>query len=250
MQEERKSEKLEERETPFQAPYQKKYDNVKKLIHSAFAQLEKVQNVVESMEQEDKKNYYQNIPGTEGYFDGQYLVADDGRKTEVPANYAAKSRLVYGDRLKVFADTGKQVFKQITKAERKKIEGVLNKKEGKWVLLATEGTYKIADIAAEFNNAQLNDKASAYIPLGNPNVPFAALDRVLKSGVAEQANIVRPERKPVVAKEVEKKVAVKPRAKAPARKPIRAKKVEEPKEIKETPKKEFVADLMEEDDLR
>lgn len=246
--EERKSEKLEERESQFQPPYQKKYDNVKKLIHSAFAQLEKVQNVVESMEQEDKKNYYQNIPGTEGYFDGQYLIADDGRKTEVPGNYAAKSRLVYGDRLKVFADTGKQVFKQITKAERKKIEGVLNKKEGKWVLLANEGTYKIADVAAEFNSAQLNDKASAYIPLDNPNVPFAALDRVLKTGAERE--IVKPERKPAAYKEVEKKVAVKPRAKAPARKPLRAKKAEEPKEIKESPRKEFVDNIMEEDDLR
>lgn len=246
MVEERKNEKIEKEDSVLHPPFQKKYDNVKMLIRSAFSQLEKVQNVVESMEQEDKKNYYQSIPGVEGYFDGQYLISDDGRKTEVPGNYAAKSRLVYGDRLKVFVEAGKQVFKQITKAERKKVEGILNKKEGRWCLLANEGTYKISDVAAEFNNAELNDKAYAYVPMDNLNVPFAALDLVVKSGVSVEKKVEQPIRKPAV-KPVERKVPEKTKAKPTYKKPTAVKK---PEIKKEKSAKEFVDNILEEDDLR
>lgn len=245
MAEERKNEKIEKEESVLHPPFQKKYDNIKMLIRSAFSQLEKVQNVVESMEQEDKKTYYQNIPGVEGYFDGQYLVSDDGRKTEVPGNYAAKSRLVYGDRLKVFVESGRQVFKQITKAERKKVEGVLGKKEGRWYLLANEGTYRIADVAAEFNKAELNDKAYAYVPASNLNVPYAALDLVLKLGV-EEKKVEKPVKK-VSLKPLEKKILDKPRAKVPLKKPMKAKKTED---VKEKTNREFVDNILEEDDLR
>lgn len=245
MEDERKNEKIEKEESVLHPPFQKKYDNVKMLIRSAFSQLEKVQNVVESMEQEDKKAYYQNIPGVEGYFDGQYLVSDDGRKTEVPGNYAAKSRLVYGDRLKVFVEAGKQVFKQITKAERKKIEGVLGKKEGRWCFLANEGTYKIADIAAEYNKAELNDKAYAYIPANNLNVPYAALDLVVKLGVVEK-KVEKPVKNDL-PKPLEKKVSSKPKAKIPLKKPAEAKKTEV---VKEKTSKEFVDNILEADDLR
>lgn len=245
MVEERKNEKIEKEESVLHPPFQKKYDNIKMLIRSAFSQLEKAQNVVESMEQEDKKTYYQNIPGVEGYFDGQYLVSDDGRKTEVPGNYAAKSRLVYGDRLKVFVESGRQVFKQITKAERRKVEGVLGKKEGRWYLLANEGTYRIADVAAEFNKAELNDKACAYVPANNLNVPYAALDLVLKLGV-EEKEVEKPVKK-VSLKPLEKKISDKPRAKIPLKKPVKAKKTED---VKEKTNREFVDNILEEDDLR
>lgn len=164
----------------FKGTYQKKYENIKNLLQSALNQIEKVQNAIENLEQEDRRTHYQNIPGTEGVFDGQYLVAQDGRKTEVPANYAAKSKLVYGDILKVFTDSGRQIFKQIDRVERKKIEGVLAKKEGKWYLLADSGSYKISDASAEYNKAELNDRASALIPAENPKVSFASLDVVFK----------------------------------------------------------------------
>jgi hypothetical protein len=246
MLEEKKNEKIDKDESVLHPPFQKKYDNIKMLIRSSFSQLEKVQNVVESMEQEDKKNYYQSIPGVEGYFDGQYLVSDDGRKTEVPGNYAAKSRLVYGDRLKVFVEGERQVFKQITKAERKKIEGVLSKKEGRWYLLAHEGTYRIADVAAEFNSAELNDKAYAFIPLGNLNVPYAALDFVIKSNAVEK-KMDRPIKRVSITKPVERKFSEKPKAKTPMKKPAKVKKTEE---AKEKTGKEFVDNLLEEDDLR
>jgi len=257
----REEQKEEAEESKLQPPYAKKFDSIKKLLRSAQFQLEHVSNVIEMMEHEEKKAYYQSVPGTEGTFDGQYLIASDGRKTEVPGNYAAKSRLVCGDVLKVFADNGKQVFKQIDKVERKKIDGVLTKKEGKWCILADTGSYKILDVAAEFNQAELNDKVSAFIPASNLNASFAALDRVFKEGVSKvivvkdyarkegSEKAVKVESPKAVKKEIEKKLPSKPRTSEPKRL-FKPKKEEKPVKSEDKSSKEFVATMLGDDDLR
>ena len=259
----------------FKGTYQKKYENIKNLLQSALNQIEKVQNSIENLEQEDRRTHYQSIPGTEGVFDGQYLVAQDGRKTEVPANYAAKSKLVYGDILKVFTDSGRQIFKQIDRVERKKIEGVLAKKEGKWYLLADSGSYKISDASAEYNKAELNDRASALIPAENPKVSFASLDVVFKKNDdfrLVEKNIERP----VKSEKLEKFNAA-PKKKSTATSDMVSKKVTPSsfpkksgdyklrqktnsseiaaKEVKqektaEVSSKEYVNNIMDDDDLR
>jgi hypothetical protein len=255
----------EKDEFEFKGTYHKKYENIKNLLQSAINQVEKVKNAVENLEQEERKSHYQNIPGTEGVFDGQYLVAEDGRKTEVPANYAAKSKLVYGDILKVFTDSGKQIFKQIDRVDRKKIEGIMTKKEGKWYLLSDLGSYKVSDVSADYNKAELNDKAFAFIPAENPKVPFAALDYVFK----EESN--SKDRKTVREESSKKPKAParkKPEKNSPEKKNKDESKTGNPKKTdtkkaerntkKDTKKplpesetkKEFVENIMDDDDLR
>lgn len=274
---ENKKDKIETADvSKFQPPYKEKYENLKKLLYSIFNQLEKIQNVIDSMEQEERKSYYQGIPGVEGTFDGQYLIAGDGRKTEVPENYAAKSRLVYGDILKVFTDSGKQVFKQIDRVERKKIEGVLAKKEGRWYLLSDSGSYRVSDASADFNGAQLNDKATAYVPLNNLNSPWAALDEVLgresgKGGKTpgtkkfdsshrdvvvntfiknkEKSSKINEVRKNSFQKSGEEKKSLKTKSK-PTTRVIELKNEEKRVKPVEDNKKEFVNNILEDDDLR
>jgi hypothetical protein len=243
----------------FKGSYHKKYENIKNLLQSAINQVEKVRNAIENLEQEERKAHYQSIPGTEGVFDGQYLVAEGGRKTEVPPNYAAKSKLVYGDILKVFTDSGKQIFKQIDRVERKKIEGIMTKKEGKWYLLSDTGSYRVSDVSADYNKAELNDKATAFIPAENPKVPFAALDKVYKEG----SDSGKPEKK-TSREDTDKKTQPKPRRKKVGNKPTSAtaKKPDSEKPKKDTKKdvkeekraskteKEYVDNIMDEDDLR
>jgi hypothetical protein len=144
-------------------------------------------------------------------------------------------------------------------------------------LLAETGTYKISDVAAEFNKVELNEKAVGLVPLDNPNVPFAALDKVIREGVKveELAKIdphpvikapevvkkapvtvaapKKPYKKPeakieskprpsisVPAVPATKKVAPVAKAAAPAVAPV----------VEDKSKKEFVANILEEDDLR
>ena len=258
MPEDKKIQKKDEFE--FKGTYQKKYENIKNLLQSAMNQVEKVRNAVENLEQEERKSHYQNIPGTEGVFDGQYLVAEDGRKTEVSANYAAKSKLVYGDILKVFTDSGKQIFKQIDRVGRKKIEGILTKKEGKWYLLADTGSYRVSDVSADYNKAELNDKASAFIPAENPKVPFATLDNVFKDYSDNQKKEISKEgsdkkEKTTRDKKPQRKIPQKKNKKQPkiqtSKKPAKsAKKVEKEADPDSKSAKEYTASIMDDDDLR
>lgn len=156
-------------------------------IENAEKELKNARQVIRQIEEEKAKSY-QEIPGIEGVYDGTHMTADDGQKYEVPANYAAKSRLVYGDRLKKIEENGATLFKQIVKVPRKKIQGILNKKEGMWYIITDAGSYKIADVAAEFNHAELHDEAEALIPESDANAPFAALDKIL----TQRAPIIPP----------------------------------------------------------
>jgi hypothetical protein len=113
-------------------------------------------------------------------FDGKHLITDTHEKVEVPANYAAKSRIVYGDRLKSYEDEGKQVFKQLEKVSRKKIEAVVTKKEGKFFALTETGSYELSATAVEFNKVNINDKIQIIIPEDNPHAPYAALDKIIE----------------------------------------------------------------------
>lgn len=158
----------------------KTYDKLRGILINIQGDISNALDTIKRVEELEKKELYKSMPGIEGVFDGVNLVTEAGEKLEVPANYAAKSRLVFGDRLKIIEENGTKLFKQIQKPERLRVEGVLSKKEGKWHLLTPAGTYKISDIAAEFNYAEINDKAIGLVPKDNPNVAYAALDKVEK----------------------------------------------------------------------
>jgi len=140
---------------------------------------------------------YTQVEGTVGKYDGKDLITEAGEKYEVPANYAAKSKLVYGDILKLIEEDGKKLFKQIERVRKERVEGILTKKDGAWFLLTDRGSYKVSESAAQFQSAQLNSQATAYLPAENMDAPFATLDMV------EGASVI--EAKPAFKKEPEKK---------------------------------------------
>jgi len=153
-------------------------NKLKKLVDAAERALDSAKDVMEAiMERKD----YKSMPGVEGKYDGKYIIASDGSKHEVPSNYAAKSRLVYGDVLKIIEEDGKKVFKQIEKVARKNLEGVVTKKEGKWHVLTETGSHLLLDRAIEFNQVKLNDLIDVVLPESNLSAPFAAFNKVVKS---------------------------------------------------------------------
>lgn len=129
---------------------------------------------------------YKDMPGIEGIFDGTYLVTVDNQKYEVPPNYAAKTRILYGDRIKLIEENGKQLFKSISKQERIEVEAVIAKKDGKWFALTADRSYRISDNAAEFNKLNINDTVVVLVPKDRVNVPFAAFDKVLNPSQSEK----------------------------------------------------------------
>lgn len=117
----------------------------------------------------------EDIPGIIGTFKGEYMETDQGEKYPVPQNYASKSGLVYGDTLKRMAVNGAETFKQVQRVKRDRVKGMIVKKEGKWTLVASDGSYSLLDASVSHFNAKEGDEALGEIPFGKKNVPFAAL---------------------------------------------------------------------------
>ena len=165
---------------------------LKSLISSLERELLHAKTVLKELEFSAPKVSYKDVPGVEGTFDGVCMVTATGEKHEVPANYAAKTKLVFGDRLKMLEENGKTVFKNIDKQPRKKLEGVLNRKEGKWYALTEKGTYRVSDSCVEFNEFKVNDKVMVLVPENNLNAPFAAIESEKHYENPTPAHVVAP----------------------------------------------------------
>jgi len=216
-------------------------ENAKNQIQELVGRIEQIESTLNSakkilrkLESDYLKVDYTQVEGVVGKYDGKDLITEAGEKHEVPANYAAKSKLVYGDVLKLIEEDGKKLFKQIERVRKERVEGILTKKDGAWFLLTDRGSYKVSDSAAQFQNAQLNSQASAYLPEENMDAPFATLD------VVEGASVIGS--KPAIEKAPEKEDKKAKPVKKPDKKKEEDLKGFESKEIdlKEKPKKEVV----------
>lgn len=132
---------------------------------------------------------FRELDGVIGIFDGVKMVAEDGTSHDVPANYAAKSKLVFGDKLKMVTENSKNLFKHITKVPRQKVDGMLSKKDSKWYFVSDFGSYEVSSVAADFQRATEGDEAIALLPEDLTNVTFATLDKVVKPKPQESSAV-------------------------------------------------------------
>lgn len=115
----------------------------------------------------------------EGVFNGENMVASDGKVFPVPANYASKSKLVVGDRLKLtVAEDGSFIFKQIGPVERRKIIGTLTFENNAYLVMAEGKVYRVLYASVTYYKAQNGDRVTLVIP-SNEEVEWAALDNVI-----------------------------------------------------------------------
>lgn len=156
-------------------------------------------NHIENILKESERAQYRpskDLPGINGIFDGEFMITKDGEKIEVPKNYAAKSLLVYGDELKKMVDDeGKEAFKILNKVDRKKIEGLLSKKDGRYVILADSGTFNLSKNAVEFRNIKQGEWILAVIPEKGPTGNFAAIDKVIVKEKSKDMKFFEPAKK-------------------------------------------------------
>ena len=168
------------------------------------------------------------LPGEFGVFDGHFMVTEEGEKYAVPENYASKSKLVYGDKLKRIVQDGEELFKQVERVKRQEIEGILAKKDGKWHVIDSHGSYEVLPAAVKYFGAKEGDEVEAIIPQGDPHVPFAALEGLVEKeekpakdkGGEDRKNlkVVKEAKKAGKKTTAEEKKAVKPAAKKMAEK--------------------------------
>lgn len=174
--------------------------NIANLLKTADKNLSKANKLLDSFISEIETSF-EDVPGVLGIFDGTNMVDAAGKVYEINPNYVAKSLLIAGDNLKMVENENHEMmFKQVSKVPRRKLTGILNKKEGKWYALTDAGSYRILDVAVEFRKGEINDEVTVLVPEENLNVEWAALESMAKDIKAMD------EKKPISA-EVSKEVS-------------------------------------------
>lgn len=118
----------------------------------------------------------------EGVFDGEHMIAGDGKKYSVPPNYASKSKLVEGDLLKLtITPAGAFIYKQIGPIERARLTGelVYNQDTGEWGVLADGRVYKVLKASATFFKGNTGDEVVILVPRAAPS-KWGAVENIIR----------------------------------------------------------------------
>lgn len=168
-------------------------------------------------------------PGVIGTFDGENLLTETGQKYKVPENYASKTGLVYGDKLKMVdnpsevpggAASGK-IFKQIERVKRQRVEGLLSRVEdGSWRLATADASYRVLSAAVKYFGSQVGTEVKGLLPKDNKDVPFVALEGPVKTATEMAGNLpinINNERQEKLKEEKTQAMVEEPSPKNPSR---------------------------------
>ncbi len=115
----------------------------------------------------------------EWVFTGEEMLGADENKYPVPVNYASKSKLVQGDKMKLTIDeNGKMLYKQILPIERDTKVGLLTRDKGKYQVVADGTTYNVLTAAVTHFKADIGDSITILTPKGK-DATFAAIETVI-----------------------------------------------------------------------
>jgi len=105
----------------------------------------------------------------EGYFNGESMIGDNTQTYMVPPNYASKTQLVVGDRMKWILTPEREVFKLIQPAPRERVTGTFGIEGDNYVVLVNEfpNPIKILKASATFAmknlGLQIGDDVAIFI---------------------------------------------------------------------------------------
>ncbi|MDP5039143.1 MAG: hypothetical protein NWP80_01715 [Candidatus Gracilibacteria bacterium] len=115
----------------------------------------------------------------EGVFTGEEMLGADNHTYPVPANYASKSKLVQGDRLKLTIDvTGRMTYKQILPILRETKTGLVVKENGKYQVVSEGKTYNLLTAAVTHFKCEIGDNITILLPEGKA-ATFAAIEALI-----------------------------------------------------------------------
>src|SRR3990167_11447273 len=90
----------------------------------------------------------------EGVFDGEEMIDSKGKKYPIPPNYASKSKLVAGDKLKLtITSDGTFIFKQIGPTDRKRLVGKLTESHGRYFVTVEGKKYQVLQASVTYYHA-------------------------------------------------------------------------------------------------
>ncbi|MFZ4461414.1 MAG: hypothetical protein ACOYN2_02490 [Patescibacteria group bacterium] len=115
----------------------------------------------------------------EGVFTGDSMLGSDGAIYPVPQNYASKSHLVQGSKLKaIIASDGKITYKIIEEIPYDTVIGLLTMNREKYQVVSENKTYNVLMASVTFLKAEIGDTVSVRIPKGK-EATYAAVDAII-----------------------------------------------------------------------
>lgn len=119
----------------------------------------------------------------EGVFTGESMLGSDGAIYPVPQNYASKSHLVQGSKLKaIIALDGKITYKIIEEIPYDTVVGLLTMNRDKYQVVCENKTYNVLMASVTFLKAEIGDSVSVRIPKGK-EATYAAVDAIIPKDV-------------------------------------------------------------------
>ena len=106
------------------------------------------------------------LPGLVGKYDGRFMVTQAGKKYPVSDNYSAKTKLAYGDKLKMVEGPLGRQFKLVEKLPRVEEKAQLAVKDGQFEALAKGGSFKLIQSAVKYWGGEEGDKIKILLPEG------------------------------------------------------------------------------------
>ncbi len=117
----------------------------------------------------------------EGVFNGEKMIASDGKEHTIPPNYASKSKLVEGDMMKLtITNDGSFIYKQIGPTERKRVTGELveDPDTGQYSVLADARSYKVITASVTFYKGHKGDEVVLLVPKDG-NSEWGAVENII-----------------------------------------------------------------------
>lgn len=112
-----------------------------------------------------------------GSFDGQHMVTNEGMYYPVSGNYASKSKLVEGDRLKLsITDEGNFIYKQISPVLRKRVIATVTKQ---YEAMTLDQNYFLLKNSINYFRLQPGETIVILIP-EKGEATWAALENVIR----------------------------------------------------------------------
>ncbi len=169
----------------------KKLKNIRDLILLAQDSINSAKKIISTMVESDPKEALEfDTEGLANYdnwsekiiewvFTGDGMLGSDGNLYPVPQNYASKSLLVQGSKLKATIDgSGKIVYKIIKEIEYETKKWVIIQHGEKYQINTEDAAYNVLLAAITFHKCQVWDTVSIRVPHGK-EATYAVIESIL-----------------------------------------------------------------------
>lgn len=148
----------------------------------------------------------------EGVFTGDAMLGADKRLYPVPANYASKSLIVQGTKMKARIEPdGKISYKIIDEIPYETKVGILVKDRERWQAVCGDKVYHVLLASVTFHKADVGSQVSVRIPAGK-EATFAALEALMPGSASAEPAKSTPKKEASLEIEEVKRPAKKKRA--------------------------------------